>query len=186
MRVSTTHLSAPKIANISLGCRKQDSVRLASLHLNPFPPPSATSLTLETRYPKHVWSPAGGWYAQPGNWRQNTLVLGAAVFGMTCIIWKISAEKEQFVHKPEPGRWYPSRMCANIPSLSLPGSKRTLTLWGCLADDAVVTQVEPSTQELGRRGPEGRAGCGGEQDGVRTPWGSGDLVGRLYATDGVE
>ncbi|KAL2113482.1 hypothetical protein VUR80DRAFT_3882 [Thermomyces stellatus] len=60
-------------------------------------------------YPKHVWSPAGGWYAQPANWKQNTLVLGAAVFGITCIIWKISAEKEEFAHKPEPGRFYPSR-----------------------------------------------------------------------------
>ncbi|KEZ40508.1 hypothetical protein SAPIO_CDS8406 [Scedosporium apiospermum] len=60
-------------------------------------------------YPKHVWSPAGGWYCQPANWKQNTFVLGAAVFGLTCIIWKISAEKEQFAHKPEPGRFYPSR-----------------------------------------------------------------------------
>ncbi|PKS07332.1 hypothetical protein jhhlp_005934 [Lomentospora prolificans] len=60
-------------------------------------------------YPKHVWSPSGGWYCQPANWKRNTVVLGAAVFGITCLIWKISAEKEQFAHKPEPGRFYPSR-----------------------------------------------------------------------------
>ncbi|RMZ11972.1 hypothetical protein D0862_02795 [Hortaea werneckii] len=30
-------------------------------------------------YPKHVWSPAGGWYAQPANWKQNTAVMGAVV-----------------------------------------------------------------------------------------------------------
>ncbi|CAI4215681.1 unnamed protein product [Parascedosporium putredinis] len=45
----------------------------------------------------------------PANWKRNTFVLGAAVFGITCVIWKISAEKEQFAHRPEPERFYPSR-----------------------------------------------------------------------------
>ncbi|KAL2189661.1 hypothetical protein L209DRAFT_132804 [Thermothelomyces heterothallicus CBS 203.75] len=60
-------------------------------------------------YPKHVWSPAGGWYAQPANWKANTAVFGVVIFGITALVWKLSAERE-FRHKmPEPGRFYPSR-----------------------------------------------------------------------------
>lgn len=78
--------------------------------LNPeYPRPNPRTLSNLTSYPKHVWSPAGGWYAQPGNWKQNTFVLGATLLGVTAIIWKISAEKEEFSHKPAPGRFYPSR-----------------------------------------------------------------------------
>ncbi|KAL9131617.1 MAG: hypothetical protein Q9217_000505 [Psora testacea] len=39
-------------------------------------------------YPKHVWSPSGGWYAQPANWKSNTAVM-----------WRM----------PEKGRFFPSR-----------------------------------------------------------------------------
>ncbi|KAF3767561.1 hypothetical protein M406DRAFT_338303 [Cryphonectria parasitica EP155] len=60
-------------------------------------------------YPKHVWSPAGGWYAQPSNWRKNTAIFGAVVVGITALVWNLSAERE-FRHKmPEPGRFFPSR-----------------------------------------------------------------------------
>ncbi len=60
-------------------------------------------------YPKHVWSPAGGWYAQPANWKANTAVMGVVVIGITAIAWNISAERE-FRHKmPEKGRFFPSR-----------------------------------------------------------------------------
>ncbi|KAJ6594398.1 hypothetical protein B0H19DRAFT_853810, partial [Mycena capillaripes] len=41
-------------------------------------------------YPKHVWSPAGGWWSQPANWKMNTfiascgmaLVCGAIIRGV--------------------------------------------------------------------------------------------------------
>ncbi|KAH8751943.1 hypothetical protein F5883DRAFT_205933 [Diaporthe sp. PMI_573] len=60
-------------------------------------------------YPKHVWSPAGGWYAQPSNWKVNTVVFGAVILGFTALTWRLSADRE-FRHKmPEPGRFYPSR-----------------------------------------------------------------------------
>ncbi|KAK4231377.1 hypothetical protein QBC38DRAFT_506790 [Podospora fimiseda] len=60
-------------------------------------------------YPKHVWSPAGGWYAQPSNWKANTAFFGVVIFGITAMVWKLSAERE-FRHKmPEQGRFYPSR-----------------------------------------------------------------------------
>jgi hypothetical protein len=61
------------------------------------------------RYPKHVWSPAGGWYAQPGNWRANTLVAAGVMVGIVAITWKFSAERETWARKPEPGEWHPSR-----------------------------------------------------------------------------
>jgi hypothetical protein len=60
-------------------------------------------------YPKHVWSPAGGWYAQPANWRANTLIAGATMFGIVAIVWKFSADRERWAHKPEPWEWHPSR-----------------------------------------------------------------------------
>ncbi|KAG8166581.1 hypothetical protein KVR01_002270 [Diaporthe batatas] len=65
--------------------------------------------SLRGRYPKHVWSPAGGWYAQPSNWKVNTAVFGAVILGFTALTWRLSADRE-FRHKmPEPGRFYPSR-----------------------------------------------------------------------------
>ncbi|KAM3428764.1 hypothetical protein NHJ13734_008459 [Beauveria thailandica] len=60
-------------------------------------------------YPKHVWSPAGGWYAQPANWRGNTLIAGAVIFGIVAVTWKFGADREQWAHKPRSGEWYPSR-----------------------------------------------------------------------------
>ncbi|KFY71705.1 hypothetical protein V499_08107 [Pseudogymnoascus sp. VKM F-103] len=60
-------------------------------------------------YPKHVWSPAGGWYTQPKNWKVNTAVMLAAIFGVTAMSWKYSAENEYRTKFPEQGRFYPSR-----------------------------------------------------------------------------
>ena len=60
-------------------------------------------------YPKHVWSPAGGWYGQPHNWKANTAVCGLIIAGLAGIMWKISAEREVRVRMPEPNRFFPSR-----------------------------------------------------------------------------
>ncbi|KAK5188039.1 hypothetical protein LTR16_008867, partial [Cryomyces antarcticus] len=60
-------------------------------------------------YPKHVWSPAGGWYSQPKNWKANTAVMASVVVGITAIVWNISAEREFRTKFPEQGRFYPSR-----------------------------------------------------------------------------
>ncbi|KAH6635361.1 hypothetical protein B0J18DRAFT_406905 [Chaetomium sp. MPI-SDFR-AT-0129] len=60
-------------------------------------------------YPKHVWSPSGGWYAQPANWKRNTAIAIACMFGITACVWKISAELEYRPRMPEPDRFYPSR-----------------------------------------------------------------------------
>ncbi|EED21609.1 conserved hypothetical protein [Talaromyces stipitatus ATCC 10500] len=60
-------------------------------------------------YPKEVWSPAGGWYAQPGNWKANTAVMGLAIVGIVAATWSLSAEREHRDRMPEPGRFFPSR-----------------------------------------------------------------------------
>ncbi|OTA63667.1 hypothetical protein K449DRAFT_381399 [Hypoxylon sp. EC38] len=60
-------------------------------------------------YPKHVWSPAGGWYAQPSNWKTNTAVFMGVIFGITALAWKLSAEREVRYKMPEPDRFFPSR-----------------------------------------------------------------------------
>jgi hypothetical protein len=45
-------------------------------------------------FPKEVWSPSGGWWSRPANWRSNTIValagIGLATFG----VWRISARNE--------------------------------------------------------------------------------------------
>jgi hypothetical protein len=43
-------------------------------------------------YPKWVWSPAGGWWANPTHWKRNTIIYGAFVAGAACWTWRISNE----------------------------------------------------------------------------------------------
>jgi hypothetical protein len=57
--------------------------------------------TLRYSYPKHVWSPAGGWYAQPKNWRANTAIMLGVVVGITAMAWSVSAEREHRYKMPE-------------------------------------------------------------------------------------
>ncbi|THX96278.1 hypothetical protein D6C98_07237 [Aureobasidium pullulans] len=60
-------------------------------------------------YPKHVWSPAGGWYSQPKNWKANTAVMGLAVFTVAAVFFSLSADREHRYKMPEQGRFFPSR-----------------------------------------------------------------------------
>ncbi|KAF9428721.1 hypothetical protein BGZ94_001321 [Podila epigama] len=61
-------------------------------------------------YPKHVWSPTGGWWTQPTNWKSNT----AAAVGISATIvaaaWKYSAENEE--RHTRPIGWIPSQLWA--------------------------------------------------------------------------
>jgi hypothetical protein len=61
------------------------------------------------RYPKHVWSPAGGWYAQPANWKGNTAVVGLVLASIVGMAWTMSANLEYRDKMPEQGRFFPSR-----------------------------------------------------------------------------
>lgn len=60
-------------------------------------------------YPKHVWSPAGGWYAQPANWKGNTAVVGLVLVSIVGMAWSVSAQREYRDKMPEQGRFFPSR-----------------------------------------------------------------------------
>lgn len=60
-------------------------------------------------YPTHVWSPAGGWYAQPSNWKFNTFVIGSTALGLAALLFNYSAQHEHRDKFPEPGRFFPSR-----------------------------------------------------------------------------
>merc|ERR1711939_1018769 len=60
-------------------------------------------------YPKHVWSPAGGWYAQPHNWKSNTMIFGAVIAGCALIAWNVSANREHRYKMPERTGFFPSR-----------------------------------------------------------------------------
>ncbi|KAI1210900.1 uncharacterized protein F4807DRAFT_459127 [Annulohypoxylon truncatum] len=57
----------------------------------------------------HVWSPSGGWYTQPSNWKANTAVFAGVVVALTAALWKLSAEREVRHKMPEEGRFFPSR-----------------------------------------------------------------------------
>ncbi|QIX00382.1 hypothetical protein AMS68_005899 [Peltaster fructicola] len=60
-------------------------------------------------YPKHVWSPAGGWYGQPDNWKTNTAIMLGVVGGIAAMAWNLSAQLEFRNKMPEPDRFFPSR-----------------------------------------------------------------------------
>ncbi|KIW62390.1 hypothetical protein PV04_10570 [Phialophora macrospora] len=60
-------------------------------------------------YPKHVWSPAGGWYGQPHNWKSNTIVMGVVIAACTAVAWKVSAEREVRYKMPREDVFFPSR-----------------------------------------------------------------------------
>ncbi|CAG8470082.1 3121_t:CDS:2, partial [Acaulospora colombiana] len=36
----------------------------------------------------------GGWWSRPANWKTNTAIVGAGMFVIVGILWKISAERE--------------------------------------------------------------------------------------------
>ncbi|KAI8058549.1 hypothetical protein BDF22DRAFT_641411 [Syncephalis plumigaleata] len=61
-------------------------------------------------YPKQVWSPAGGWWVNPTNWKRNTFIVGLGVAGITTLIWRYSAERE-WRHTPPRG-FIPSMLWA--------------------------------------------------------------------------
>ena len=45
-------------------------------------------------YPRYVWSPTGGWWNNPANWRRNTIVAGIAIALIAIPIARLSAREE--------------------------------------------------------------------------------------------
>ncbi|EIM23060.1 hypothetical protein E3Q22_00638 [Wallemia mellicola] len=60
--------------------------------------------------PKDVWTPAGGWWTNPRNWKANTAVVFTAIGFLTYGVWNYSASKENRTR--EPSRWIPSMIWA--------------------------------------------------------------------------
>ncbi|KAH7902871.1 hypothetical protein BJ138DRAFT_1021427, partial [Hygrophoropsis aurantiaca] len=59
-------------------------------------------------YPKHVWSPAGGWWTRPANWRSNTAITFAGMLAVAYGVFTVSAGKER--RDVQPDRPIPSMM----------------------------------------------------------------------------
>jgi len=51
-------------------------------------------------YPKEVWTPAGGWWTRPSNWKANTAICFAGILGVAYGVWTVSADKEYRYHEP--------------------------------------------------------------------------------------
>ncbi|KAF8125268.1 hypothetical protein EV363DRAFT_1176112, partial [Boletus edulis] len=45
-------------------------------------------------YPKHVWSPAGGWWTRPTNWASNIAIAMTGILVIAYGVWSVSAERE--------------------------------------------------------------------------------------------
>ncbi|CAM9193791.1 unnamed protein product [Pylaiella littoralis] len=46
-------------------------------------------------FPKHVWSPSGGWWANPPNWKRNTGFAFVGIGLAFIAIARISSERER-------------------------------------------------------------------------------------------
>lgn len=81
-------------------------------------------------YPKHVWTPAGGWWAEAPNGQRNTLIAFAGIFTIAFGIFNVSASKEVSVSEEIGG--YQDFFCQRAPpirSLLLLAPVLALPLW---------------------------------------------------------
>ncbi|KAH7101748.1 hypothetical protein BKA62DRAFT_638275 [Auriculariales sp. MPI-PUGE-AT-0066] len=51
-------------------------------------------------YPKDVWSPAGGWWTRPSNWKSNLGIISAGAGLIVYGVWSWSAKHEQRMRAP--------------------------------------------------------------------------------------
>ena len=77
------------------------------------------------QYPKWVWSPAGGWWCNPPNWKRNTAICGA-VWGV-CLFFtaRFSMENERRplapMSYPMPSQFWCKHAVADDPRLAAMG-----------------------------------------------------------------
>eukprot|EP00296_Roombia_truncata_P009821 JP448458.1.p2 GENE.JP448458.1~~JP448458.1.p2 ORF type:complete len:79 (+),score=5.25 JP448458.1:38-274(+) len=70
-------------------------------------------------YPKHVWSPAGGWWnTNPKNGSRNTAIISGVCVIISAGIFMLSAVKER--REVAPKHWIPSSLWANVPPVEEP------------------------------------------------------------------
>ena len=68
-----------------------------ALYLEYWPPCSLHTLqggTKQFKYPLYVWSPSGGWWCNPRQWRRNTVIAFGAIGVISAGVWYISAQLE--------------------------------------------------------------------------------------------
>jgi len=62
------------------------------------PPSSTTSTNMggggRYPYPKEVWTPAGGWWTRPTNWKTNTAIVFAGILAITYAGFTVSKDRE--------------------------------------------------------------------------------------------
>ncbi len=63
-------------------------------------------------YPKWVWSPAGGWYCNPPNWKRNFAIAMVAYAGITYYVFQLSARNERRPTPPHGAAGIPSQRWA--------------------------------------------------------------------------
>lgn len=49
-------------------------------------------------FPKYVWSPSGGWWFTPKNYKTNAVILGSALVGSSAIAYFVSKNSQ---HDPQ-------------------------------------------------------------------------------------
>ena len=50
--------------------------------------------TKRFQYPVYVWSPSGGWWCNPRQWKRNTTIAFMAIGALSAGVWYISAQLE--------------------------------------------------------------------------------------------
>jgi NADH dehydrogenase (ubiquinone) 1 beta subcomplex subunit 10 len=69
-------------------------------------------------YPKFVWTPTGGWYCNPPNWRKNTGLAMFFVLVSSGVVWYISAQLER--RPVPPYRFIPSQLWCKYAAVDDP------------------------------------------------------------------
>jgi hypothetical protein len=66
------------------------------------PQPDAMGAVSKFPYPKHTWSPAGGWWNEPKNWKNRTGILfGAFALLSIPLISFSNKHKKSYSHLPQ-------------------------------------------------------------------------------------
>ena len=71
-------------------------------------------------YPKFVWSPTGGWYCNPPNWKRNTSLAMMFVLASSGVVWYLTAPLE-CLYGPGGDE---TEVVSNSASTLLPGTKK--------------------------------------------------------------
>ena len=79
-------------------------------------------------YPQHVWTPAGGWWPNPPNWKNNTAVAFGVVGTLFSAIFMFSAANER---RPMPPMNKIVRRVSRVAKGGRTGASRTIPFLLC-------------------------------------------------------